>query len=44
MKSSSLCLIGKLLIDEINREKFGKAIEEGVKVGVEYVVDKVKEK
>lgn len=26
MKSSSLCLIGKPLIDEVNREKSGKLI------------------
>ena len=43
MKSSSLCMIGKLLIDEINKEKFGKVIEEGVKAGIEYAVDKIKE-
>lgn len=36
MKFSSLCLIGQLLMDEINREKFGKEVEEGVKAGVAY--------
>lgn len=43
VKSSSLCLIGRLLIAEINKEKFGKAIEEGAKAGVEYAGDKIKE-
>lgn len=43
MKSSSLCLIGKVLIDEINREKFGKAMGEVAKAGIEYAFDKVNE-
>ena len=43
IKASSLCLIGKILVDEINKEKFGQALHEGAKVGLEYAVDKVKE-
>lgn len=43
MRTSSLCLIGKILVDEINKEKFGKAVQEGAKAGIEYAFNKVKE-
>ena len=43
VKASSLCLIGKILIEEINKEKFSQAVHEGAKAGLEYAVDKIKE-
>ena len=43
-KYKSLFSIGMYLIQEINKEKFGQSISEGVKVGFEYYIDKVKEK
>ena len=43
MKVSSLCLIGKVLVGNINKEKLGQIVQEEAKTGLEYVVDKLKE-
>ena len=43
MKVSSLCLIGKVLVGNINKEKLGQIVHEEAKAGLEYVVDTFKE-
>lgn len=42
-KYDALYSIGLCLFKEICREKFGYALQEGTKIGIEYAVDKAKE-